>query len=133
MSELGERKRTESEVLSVALLDEIAERLFALETHNKEITPEGIIEPQVEITVTTDPIIITPASAEAGKHWFSVSIINDGPDYCWVVVNTGKSSTTPHKISNEETYEISFIKALIYDLRLYTDTGTAVIRITGTR
>ena len=122
-----------AEALMTALLDEIAGRLLSLETHNKEITPEGIVEPQVEMTITTEPTIVTPASAEAGKPWFSVSIINDGPEYCWVVINTGKSSTTPHKVSNGETYEVQFIKALIYDLRLYTDTGSAVMRITGTR
>ena len=124
---------SKAEAMIIALLDETAERLLSLETHNKEITPDGIVDPLEETTVTTDPIVMRPSSAEAGKYWFSASVINDGPQYCWVVVNTGKSSTRPHKIANGETYEISFIKAIIYDLRLYTDTGTAVIRITGTR
>ncbi len=124
---------SKAEAMIIALLDETAERLMSLETHNKELTPEGIVEPLVETTVTTEPIVIRIPSAEAGKNWFSVSIINDGPDYCWVVINTGKSSTMPHKVVNGETYEVSFIKALIYDLRLYTDSGSAVIRITGTR
>ena len=122
-----------AEALMVGLLDEIAERLLSLETHNKEITPEGIVDPLVEITVTTEPLVVGPPSAEAGKNWFSVSVINDGPDYCWVVINTGKSSTNPHKVVSGETYEVSFTKPKIYDLRLYTDSGTAVMRITGTR
>lgn len=129
----SEDKSSKAEALITALLDEIAERLLAIEVHNRELSPEGIVDPLVETTVTTDPVVVRTPSAEAGKNWFSVSVINDGPDYCWVVINTGKSSTTPHKVENEETYEVSFIKARIYDLRLYTDTGTAVIRITGTR
>ena len=134
MSESKEqRKRLRSEVLQTALLDEIAERLLSLETHNKESTPEGMVDPLVDLTVTTTPVTVGPPYREAGKYWFSVSVINDGPNYCWVVINTGKSSTRPHKIANDETYEVTFTKALIYDLRLYTDEGTAVLRITGTR
>lgn len=134
MSESKEQQKSVDAVaLQIALLDEIAGRLLSLETHNKETSPEGIVDPLVEMTVTTEPVVVGPPSAEAGKNWFSVSVINDGPNYCWVVINTGKSSTRPHKIANDETYEVTFIKALIYDLRLYTDEGTAVLRITGTR
>ena len=128
-----QQKKAEATALQIALLDEIAERLLAIETHNKEVSPEGIVDPLVDVAVTTVPIVVGPPSAEAGKYWFSVSIINDGPNYCWVVINTGKSSTRPHKVSNDETYEVSFIKGLIYDLRLYTDEGIANLRITGTR
>jgi len=104
-----------------------------IETHYKETTPLGIVEPLVETTITTTPTILEPPFADAGKYWFSIIIINDGPNYCWVVVNTGKSSTRPFKVNNDETREITFSKALIYDIRLYTDAGTAVVRITGTR
>ena len=134
MSESKEQqKNVDAIALQIALLDEIAGRLLSLETHNKEISPEGIVEPLVETTVTTTPVVMEPPFADAGKYWFSASIIDDGPNYCWVVINTGKSSTRPHKVANDETYEVTFIKALIYDLRLYTDDGTAVLRITGTR
>ena len=134
MSESKEQqKNVDAIALQIALLDEIAGRLLSIETHNKELTPEGIVDPLVDITVTTTPIVVGPSSSEAGKYWFSVSVINDGPNYCWVVINTGKSSTRPHKVANDETYEVTFTKALIYDLRLYTDEGTAVLRITGTR
>ena len=54
------RRRVESGVYQVALLDEIAERLLAIETHNKEISPEGIVEPLTETTVTTTPIVFEP-------------------------------------------------------------------------
>jgi len=128
-----QQKSVDAVALQIALLDEIAGRLLSLETHNKEMTPEGIVEPLVETTVTTTPIVMEPPFADAGKYWFSAVIINDGPNECWVVVNTGKSSTRPFQLKNDEVREVTFSKALIYDLRLYTDAGTAVIRITGTR
>lgn len=126
-----QRKILDPSVLNTAILDEIAERLYKIEQHYKEETPEGIVEPLATLTVTTTPVVVEPP--HEGKFWFSVSIINDGPNTCWVVVNTGKSSTRPHPVVEDETYEVAFTKALIYDLRLYTDSGTTSVRITGTR
>ncbi len=119
------------EALNTALLDEIAQRLQNIEVHNKELSPEGIVEPLAIITVTTSQTIVQPPNL--GNLWFSVSIINDGPEPCWVVVNSAKSSTRPHRVDNGETYEVRFIKPVIQDLMLSTDSGTASIRITGTR
>ena len=128
---MSNERRVSREVLTTALLDEIAQRLQNIEVHNKELSPEGIVEPLAVITVTTTTSIIEPPNL--GNLWFSVSIINDGPDPCWVVVNSGKSSTRPHRVDSDETYEVSFIKPLIQDLMLSTDSGTASVRITGTR
>ncbi len=119
------------DALNTALLDEIAQRLQNMEVHNKELSPEGIVEPLAIITVTTSQTIVQPPNV--GNLWFSVSIINDGPDPCWVVINSGKSSTTPHRINDDETYEVRFIKPVIQDLMLSTESGTASVRITGTR
>ncbi len=119
------------EALNTALLDEIAQRLQNIEVHNKELSPQGIVEPLAIIAVTTTTIIVQPPNV--GNLWFSVSIINDGPDPCWVVVNSAKSSTRPHRVDNDETYEVRFIKPVIQDLMLSTDSGTASVRITGTR
>ena len=126
-----QRKRLRSEVLQTALLDEIAERLHAIELHNKELSPEGIVEPLPILTITTNPVVVQPP--QQGKHWFSLSAVNDGPQPCWIMVNTGKSSTRPYQIQVDEVYEVAFIKPLIYDMRLYTDTATAVMRIKGAR
>ncbi len=132
MSESREqRKRLNPEVLNTALLDEIAERLLSLETHNNEITPEGIVEPLPVLTITTTPRVVEPPWE--GKHWFAVTVINDGPENCWITLNTGKSSTTPHQMQVDEVYEAQFIKPLIYDLRLWTDTATASVRVRGAR
>ena len=125
------RSKAETTALQIALLDEIAERLLALETHNKEISPEGIVEPLPILSVTTTPVVVQPP--QEGKHWFSLSVVNDGPQPCWIVVNTGKSSTRPYQIQLDEVYEVTFIKPLIYDMRLYTDAGIASVRIKGAR
>lgn len=128
---MSNERRLNPEVLNTALLDEIAQRLLNIETHNKELSPEGIVEPLPVYTITTTPSIIQPPNP--GKLWFSVSIINDGPKPCWVVVNSGLSSTRSHRVDNDETYEVRFIKPVIYDLMLNTDSGIASVRITGTR
>jgi len=125
------RATLDPQVLTTALLDEIAGRLLSLENHNNEITPLGIVEPLPILTVTISPIVVEPP--HEGKHWFSVTAINDGPQDCWIVLNTGKSSTTPHLMVVDEVYEVQFIKPLIYDLRLYTDTGSTTLRIRGAR
>jgi len=126
-----QRVTLDSQVLTTALLDEIAGRLLALEAHNKEISPEGIVEPLPILNVTTTPVVVQPP--QEGKHWFSLSVVNDGPQPCWIVVNTGKSSTRPYQIQLDEVYEVTFIKPLIYDMRLYTDAGIASVRIKGAR
>ena len=128
---MSKERQSSHDALNTALLDEIAQRLLNIEVHNKELSPEGIVEPLAVIIVTTANTIVEPPNL--GNLWFSVSIINDGPDPCWVVINSGKSSTTPHRINDDETYEVSFIKPVIQDLMLSTDSGTASVRITGTR
>ena len=125
------RKRLNPDVLNTALLDEIAERLMNIETHNREISPEGIVEPLPILSVTTIPLVVQPPNE--GKHWFAVTIVNDGPQACWVVINTGKSSTRPYQLQLDEIYEVTFLKAVIYDMRLYTDAGVASVRIKGAR
>lgn len=125
------RKRLNPQVLNTALLDEIAERLLSLETHNREITPEGVVEPLQILTITTVPRVVQPPWE--GKYWFAVTVINDGPQNCWIVLNTGKSPSTPHQMQVDEVYEAQFNKALIYDLRLWTDTATASVRVRGAR
>jgi len=126
-----QRALLESRLLNTALLDEIAERLLSIENHNNDITPLGIVEPLPIQTVTISPVVVEPP--HEGKYWFSVTVINDGPEDCWIVLNTGKSSTIPHKMVVDEVYEVQFIKPLIYDLRLYTDSGSTTLRIRGAR
>jgi len=113
--------------MSVALLDEIAERLLSMENKLEAMTPEGIVEPLKIITSTTTPNIVKPP----GKPWFSISIVNDGPADCWIVVNTEKSSTTPYLLKEGETTEIEMGVSRIVDVYHYTESETASLRIRG--
>lgn len=128
MSESIEKpKRIDPGVMSVALLDEIAERLLSMENKLEAMTPEGIVEPLKIITSTTTPNVVKPP----GKPWFSISIVNDGPADCWIVVNTEKSSTTPYLLKEGETTEIELGVSRIVDVYHYTESETASLRIRG--
>ena len=122
-------KRVNPEVAQVFLLDEIATRLLRLEKQ-LPVRPEGIVEPLSPIHVTTTPRVIHPPYR---KKWFSMSIVNDGPDDCWVVVNTEKSPAQPYLTRVGEAYEVDLGSATIEDIRVYADVGTANLRIKGVR
>jgi hypothetical protein len=115
--------------MQVALLDEIADRLMRLEKQLPE-KPEGIIEPLNPVRATTTPRVIRP---NMRKKWFSVVIVNDGPNDCWIIVNTEKSPPQPYLTRVGEAYETDLGSAAIEDVRVYTDTGTANLRIRGVR
>ena len=95
----------------------------------KQQTPAGIVEPLHTVTVTTTQKVIKPPT----KPWFSVSIINDGDNTCYVIVNQEKASTTPYELRKNETYEIDFGTPNINEIVVYTMTGTASLRIKGVR
>ena len=126
MGEKETHKRILGEPLAVALLDEIAQRLKD-ESTNK---PVGIVEPLHPITVTQQRQIITPPIR---KPWFSMSIVNDGPSNCWIIVNSEKSSTTPYDLGVGEVYEVDMGSPKISDIIAYCDSGTARLRIKGVR
>ena len=126
--ELGS-KRVNPQVASVFLLDEIAERLLRLEKQ-LPIRPEGIVEPLIPIKATMTPRVIHPPYK---KKWFALSIVNDGPEECWVVVNTEKSPAQPYLIRVGEAYEADLGSPAIEDMRVYTDVGNANLRIKGVR
>jgi len=116
------------EVYQAALLDEIAERLLKLENLMKAEVPEGAVEPieKFRITETRTPLKLR-------KAWFSVSIINDGPDSVFVIVNTEKSFEE-HEVLLHETYTIDMHRALITDILCWCNHGeTAMVRIVGVR
>ena len=124
-------RRVDPKVFQTALLDEIAERLLKLEKLTAQQYPEGIVEPLHTFTATTTPRVVTPPIKD--KRWFSVNIINDGAADCWVVVNTEKSSTMPMLIRDTEVTNVDMKSAKIVDLLLWTDAGTASLRIRGVR
>lgn len=97
---------------------------------SKQPMPEGIIEPLHTVHVTTENVVITPPYR---IPWWSVSVVNDGPDDCNVIVNTEKSSTTPYPLREHETFEVDLGAPKIVDLLLYCDVGSADLRIRGVR
>ena len=115
--------------MSVALLNEIAERLMSLEKLAKATQPIGAVEP-IEKFVITDVRRHMPLQ----KPWFSVSIINDDDhNDVFCIVNTEKSFEE-HRIHPLETYNINMVTAVIKDLLFWCDHGeSAVVRIVGTR
>jgi len=115
--------------MSVALLNEIAERLMSLEKLAKATQPIGAVEP-IEKFRITDVRRHMPLQ----KPWFSVSIINDDPtNDVFCIVNTEKSFEE-HRILHNETYNIAMVTAVIKDLLFWCDHGeSATVRIVGTR
>jgi len=95
-----------------------------------EQTPEGIVEPLAPMQVTTTARVFHPPYE---KKWFSITIENDGPNDCNVIVNTEKSSSTPYPLRVGGTYELDVGMARIEDIRVYCDAGTANLRIKGLR
>lgn len=126
---MSEDKRVNPAAMQIALLDEIAESLLNLRNQLPE-KPQGIIEPISPVKVTTTPKVIQPPMK---KKWFSVSIVNDGPADCWIVTNTEKSPAQPYFTRVGEEYSISLGHPAIEDIRVYTDSGTANLRIRGVR
>lgn len=126
---MSEDKRVNPVAMQTALLDEIAERLMQLQKQLPE-KPEGIIEPLTPTKATTKPRVIFPPMK---KKWFSLSIVNDGPNDCWVIVNSEKSPPQPYLTRIGEEYSLSAGSGVIEDIRVYTETGTANLRIRGIR
>ena len=117
---------------TITLLD-IADTMFELKETTQSMIEEGVIEPLRQITVTIEAIVVHPPHIGEGKLWFGVKITNDGPSSVWVIVNTGKSSDTAQEIRINETWGVKFNTAKIYDVSLYTTSGTATVRIRGSR
>jgi hypothetical protein len=124
-----QNNRVESGPIGIALLNEIAERLLALENLAKATQPIGAVEP-IEKFLITDVRRHMPLQ----KPWFSVSIINDDDhNDVFCIVNTEKSFEE-HRIHPLETYNINMVTAVIKDLLFWCDHGeSAIVRIVGTR
>lgn len=122
-------KRVNPDIAQVFLLDEIADRLMKLQKQ-LPVRPEGIVEPLSPTHVTTTPRVIYPPFK---RKWFALSIVNDGPDDCWIVVNTEKSPAQPYLTRVGESYEADLGSPAIEDIRVYTESGTANLRIKGIR
>lgn len=125
-----ESARMPTDVAQVVLLQRLLERMGSLEQKINSMVPEGIVEPIRRIVATTSPQTVKPPM---NRSWFSVSIVNDGPSDCWVVVNSEKATTTPYPLGFKEVYEADMKTAKIVDLVVHTDSGQASLRIRGVR
>lgn len=132
-----EEERIDPKIVELKLLSDISlklnnvtEEMSKVKDINMRMIEEGIIEPLSLITATTTKRVVHPPYRE--KLWFGVKITNDGPSNIWVMVNTGKSNK-PHELMNGETWGVQFKTAVIEDILLYTEGGSATVRVRGER
>lgn len=131
MSKLRE-KRIEAGPMQVALLREIGDRLLALQQIIEEQSPEGIVEPIAPFVATTSRRVVHPPFRD--KFWFSVTIVKEGEVALNVVINTGKSGTTPYTMgADEKVYDQDFNVPCIEDVVVWTDSGSCTVKIRGSR
>jgi hypothetical protein len=129
LTETESRKKVLAEPMVVGLLNEIAERLLALERLSQAEHPVGAVEPIEKFRITD-----VRRHMSLVKPWFSVSVINDDDhNDVFCIVNIEKSFEE-HRILPHETYNIALVTAVIKDLLFWCNHGeTATVRIVGTR
>jgi len=128
----GEKAPRAGPIDTVTLLDiqGILGKMLRLAEEEK---PRGIVEPLSLTTVTMHGVVLTPPFRERGK-WFSVTIVKLDAVELNVVVNTGESSDTPYTMGiDENVYDQYFNRPCIYDVRLWTDSGTCRVKVRGSR
>ena len=129
MEKVEGEKRVRADVFQAALLDEIAERLLSIEQMLGEEKPEGVVEPMEPITVTD----VTRRVMAPIKPWFSVNIVNDGPNDVYAIVNSEKSFEW-HRIPKGEPYKVDMKRPVIKDVLLKCESGeNASVRVVGAR
>lgn len=117
--------------MATALLDEIAERLFAMQSMMKKQLPEGIVEPLNPITVTSSARVVHPPF----KPWFSVTIVKEEDVALYLRINT-KNESLPYVMSaDEKVFDQNFGIACIEDIMFWTDAGVTCnnVKIRGSR
>ena len=131
------KKLIRADEAQVRLLDKMLAEIRALAKDTRESAekikqsiPEGIIEPLAQTHVTTARGIVHPPY---GKRWFSVSVVNDGPDPCWIIVNSELSTTSPYELHKDELFEVDLGCPKIVDLVHWCESGSATLRIRGVR
>ena len=105
-----------------------AERLLEVTKIMQEEQAFGAVEAIEKFTITSQKIHLPRINP-----WISVTLINDGPDSVFAIVNTEKSFDE-HEVMDGETATIDMHRPIIKDLLLWCHTGeTASVRIVGTR
>ncbi len=133
MSEQEERRvpRLAGPLQTITLLD-MADLLMDLRELMQQHIPEGIVEPLHPVNVAVAPITVQPPIK--GKYWFGITIVKEDPVELNIIINSGKSSTTPYTMSEDENvYDQYFNIPCIYDVTLWTNEGTCVVKVRGSR
>lgn len=121
-----QQKRLDPAVLNLALQDEIADRLFKIQTLLESQVPKGAVEPIESLLITSVVRPVVPL-----KPWFSVDIVNDGPNSVFVLINP-EPSYEYHEVRLNETYRVDMHNGLIKTILFKCNTGqTASIRLVG--
>lgn len=111
--------------MQVGLLDEIAQRLLNIEKTMKAEQPIGSAEPYEPISVTSETRVVD----SHGKPWFSVQIVNDGPNNVLVLINSQVSQEW-HTVKINEPYKLDAKSAVIRDVLLRCEPNeTASVRM----
>ena len=111
-----------SEILSLAILDEIAERLSHIEEMQRSQIPDGVILPITQ-TIVGDEIVTVGTLLP----WISVTIYNDGPDDVFSAINN-QAEYLELNINDQRTVDMKTHK--ISRLNFYCRVGeTATVRI----
>ena len=133
-------ERVDPRILQLKLLSDMNKKLESLDALTTEVQElkrltkstieDGIIEP-INRTVTTSMLVVHPPYPN--KPWFGVKITNDDTtNSVYVIVNTEKSSKQV-EIKAGETRGVDFRTAIIEDILLHTESGSANVRIVGVR
>jgi len=125
-----EPKYIRTDEAQVLLLDRLLAEIRNVKTGLEKQIPEGIVEPLSPVTVTTARRTV---QSPYKKPWFSVSVVNDGPSACFIIVNSEKSTTSPYILNPNETFDIDMGIAKIVDLVAWCDLGRCILRVRGVR
>lgn len=128
MPSTEQRKRIEANVFSVALLDEIADRLARLEDIFIMLIPRGYFN-SYELSVgTTDSIHLIPSEDMDGYNAFQASIINDGPNVLLIGVNS-PSPSDDTIINPGEEKRVDFKSPKLEQLSFVATGGNTSVRV----
>lgn len=141
---MGDEERVNPEVVNVALLYKIANRLEKIETLLSDQVPLGkILNIPNGLLITGDTLIyflrglvIYPDTTTRDipsyrRPLFAVSVENEGPDDCSIVINPDET-WGKRTINSGETYELDMKKAVIKEIKLSVAAGgSCTVQISG--
>lgn len=121
------QNRLDPKALELGVLDDMRQILYDMRDMERDLDSKGIVEPFETVTVTDERRTII---ARGGK-WQSLTIINDGPDSVWVLVNPGLSND-PHRINDGEVHTVDFHRPRIGEVVLWCEDGHRTsLRVVG--